>query len=203
MARLWFGGSFNPIHHGHLICARAVAEVGGFNKVVLVPSSQPPHKPAHGDIAAAEHRLAMCRLAVEGTDLFEVDDLELRRAGPSYTIDTVRELRRRGWPEIHWLIGADMVKTLPLWHQPEALLAETRFIVMARPGWTLDWGLLPLPYRRLEEQVVIAPLVDIGATDIRKRVAEEKSVDYLLPEKVVKYIREKNIYRAQSPHVQN
>jgi nicotinate-nucleotide adenylyltransferase len=203
MARLWFGGSFNPIHHGHLICARAVAEASGFEKVVLIPSSQPPHKAVNREIAAAEHRLAMCRLAIEGSELFEVDDVELQRPGPSYTIDTVRELRRRGWPEVHWLIGADMVKILPLWHNPDALLAETRFVVMARPGWTFDWDLLPPAYRHLEQQVVTAPLVEIGATDIRKRVADGKSVDYLIPERVDKYIRENQIYRTQSPHVQN
>ena len=195
MARIWFGGSFNPIHHGHLICARAVAEARGFEKIVLIPSCRPPHKPADGDIAAAEHRLAMCRLAIEGSNLFEVDDLELHRTGPSYTIDTVRELRHRGWPEVHWLIGADMLQNLPLWHQPEALLAETRFIVIARHGWSMDWSLLPPPYRVLQSQVVTAPLIEIGATDIRRRVTERKSIDYLMPPGVCKFIEEHGLYR--------
>ena len=195
MARLWFGGSFNPIHYGHLLCARAVAEARGFEKVVLVPTCQPPHKPANAEIASPEHRLAMCRLAVEGSNLFEVDDLELHRKGPSYTIDTVRDLRRRGDPEVHWLIGADMLRILPLWHESEALLAETRFIIIARPGWSMDWNLLPLPFRSLQSQVVTAPLIEIGATDIRRRVAEGKSIDYLTPPAVCRYIANHGLHR--------
>src|SRR3954469_12040258 len=104
MARLWFGGSFNPIHHAHLICARAAAEARGMERVVLVPTYQPPHKLLTAEIAAAEDRLAMCHLAAAGSDLFEVSDVELERGGPSFTIDTVRELKRQGHPEVHWLI---------------------------------------------------------------------------------------------------
>jgi len=195
MAQLWFGGSFNPIHHAHLICARAVAETMGFEKVVLVPSSQPPHKPKNAAVAPAAHRLAMCRLAVEGDGLFTVDDLELQREGASYTIDTVRELRKQRYPEINWMIGADMLQILPVWHEPAALLAETRFIIVARPGWQIDWQTLPVPYRALQTRVVIAPLLEISATDIRKRVATGKSIDYLTPQKVVRYIGEVGLYR--------
>ena len=195
MMQLWFGGSFNPIHHAHLVCARTVAETLGFEKVVLVPSGQPPHKPKNDGIAPAAHRLAMCRLAIEGDGLFEVDDLELQRQGASYTIDTVRELRGRGWPEVHWMIGADMLQILPLWHEPAALLAETRFVIVARPGWSIDWESLPIPYRPLQSQVVTAPLLQISATDIRKRVAEGKSIEYLTPPNVVKYITQEGLYR--------
>jgi nicotinate-nucleotide adenylyltransferase len=200
MARLWFGGSFNPIHHGHLICARTVAEVRGFEKVVLVPTYQPPHKLLGPQIATPEDRLAMCRLAVQGSSLFGADDLELRRGGPSFTIDTVRELKRRGESEVHWLIGADMVQILPQWHEPEALLAETRFVLMARPGWSFDWNRLPPPYRSLCEQVVTTPLIEISATGIRNRVAAGQSVNYLLPEAVVKYIEQRGLYRDDRTH---
>ena len=195
MAQLWFGGSFNPIHHGHLVCARAVAESMGFEKVVLVPSSQPPHKPKNQAMASAAHRLAMCRLAVEGSDLFDVDDLEIQRQGPSYTIDTVRELRRRGWPEVHWMIGADMVRILPEWHEPAMLLAETRFVIVARPGWTMDWQTMPPAYRVLQSQVVTAPMLEISATEIRRRVGEGRSIEYLTVEKVVRYIEGEGLYR--------
>src|SRR5690242_6189365 len=112
MRRLCFGGSFNPIHQAHLICARAVAEARGFDVVVLVPSAQPPHKTSWpGDMAGAHDRLEMCRRAIadggkSGGVRFEVDDLELRRTGPSYTIDTAAELRARGWERLDWLIGA-------------------------------------------------------------------------------------------------
>ena len=195
MAQLWFGGSFNPIHHAHLVCARAVAEEMGFEKVALVPSNQPPHKPVNKAIAPAKHRLAMCRLAVEGSALFEVDDLEIQRNGASYTIDTVRELRRRGAGEVHWMIGADMLQMLPHWHEPAALLAETRFIIVARPGWSIDWENLPPAYHFLQNHVVIAPQLEISATDIRRRVADGKSIDYLTPNSVVRYISANNLYR--------
>src|SRR4051812_17449598 len=98
--KLCFGGSFNPIHLGHLLCARAVAEKAGFARVVLFPSSLPPHKLGATELAGAEHRLEMCRRAVAGDPLFEVNDLEVRREGPSYTIETARELHRQGWHHV-------------------------------------------------------------------------------------------------------
>ena len=199
MAHLWFGGSFNPIHHAHLVCARAVAESMGFEKVVLVPSHQPPHKPMDEAIAPAEHRLAMCRLAVEGSALFEVDELEIQREGPSYTIDTVRELRYRGAREVNWMIGADMLQMLPRWHEPAALLAEARFAIVARPGWSIDWKTLPPAYQFLEKHLVIAPQLEISATQVRRRVASGQSIDYLTPERVIRYIAENDLYRKPAP----
>src|SRR5829696_7328537 len=95
MRTLCFGGSFNPIHNGHLICAQAVADKGGYDRVLLIPSAQPPHKPASADIAPTPHRLAMCRLAAQTVAGLDVDDTETRRPGPSYTIDTVHELGDR------------------------------------------------------------------------------------------------------------
>src|SRR5205807_1174361 len=178
-------------HHAHLICARAVAEARGFEKVVLVPAYQPPHKELTAEIASAEDRLAMCRLAAAGSELFEVDDIELQRGGPSFTIDTVRELKRRGWPEVHWLIGADMVQILPQWHEPAALLAEARLVVMARPGWSIDWDKLPPAYRELRHEVVTVPPIEMSATEIRSRVRRGLGIEYLTPEGVVGYVREK------------
>ena len=156
MRRLCFGGSFNPIHHGHLIVARAAAEALGFERVVLMPSAQPPHKPGSADMAPAAERLAMCRLAVERSDLFEVSDLELRRSGLSYTIDTARALTREGWDRVAWLIGGDTLPLLTGWHEPEALLREVDFVIVARPGWSIDWTLLPPAYHALRSNMVIA-----------------------------------------------
>ena len=197
--RLYFGGSFNPVHHGHLICARAVAEAGGFGRVVLVPSARPPHKPGSADLASPSDRLAMCRLAATLDPLFEVDDLELARTGPSYTIDTARALRARGDDAVHWLIGADMLIHLPKWHEPEALLREVSFVVTARPGWTFDWRAMPEPYRKLREAVVEAPLVDISATAIRTRVARGRSIEFLTPPPVCRYILDRGLYRPGAP----
>lgn len=195
MALLCFGGTFNPIHHAHLICARAAAEAGGFERVVLIPAAQPPHKPGLQELAPAADRLEMCRLAISGSKLFSVDDIELRRAGPSYTIDTARELVRRGWPKVHWLIGADMLLYLPHWHQPVELLREVEFVVMARPGWNVDWQALPGEFRSLRNRVVQVPQIDIRASDIRRRVAAKLSIEYLTPERVCEYIRDRGLYR--------
>src|SRR5437764_460297 len=108
MATLYFGGSFNPIHHGHLICSRAIAEAHGFDRVALVPSFQPPHKQDAANMAGSADRLAMCQLAVADDRTFSVNELELTRGGPSYTIDSAADLSRGGVGKVNWLIGADM-----------------------------------------------------------------------------------------------
>ena len=195
MRKLCFGGSFNPIHHGHLICAQAAAAACGFEKVVLIPSAQGPHKPCQTDLADADHRVKMCQLVAAGDDSFEVDDLEVRRGAVSYTIDTARELRKRGWEQIHWLIGADMLAMLPQWHEAEALLREVRFVVMGRPGWSIDWSSLPAGLRVLERNVVPVPLIDISATEIRRRVCGGDSIAYLVPPAVQQYIQAHGLYR--------
>jgi nicotinate-nucleotide adenylyltransferase len=196
LKRLGFGGSFNPIHNGHLACSKAVAIRMGFDQIVLIPSRQPPHKPGQTDLASAENRLAMCQRAVEGDRLFAVDDIEMRRSGPSYTIDTVREFRRRGWPAVSWLIGADMLNFLPNWHDPYALLAEVDFVVMARPGFQFEWQQLPEAFQKLRDKVVEAPLIDISSTDIRRRIARGESIDRLTPPAVADYIRAHGLYRS-------
>ena len=195
MANLFFGGSFNPIHFGHLICARHAAEQIGASRTVLIPSAQPPHKPNAADLAPAVQRVQMCKIATQGSESFDVDDLETQRTGPSYTIDTVRALVRRGMGRVSWLIGADMLCNLPTWREPEALLEEATLVVMARPGWSFDWDSLPLPFRKLRENVVETPLIDISATQVRRRVAAGLPVDLLTPEPVVRYICENGLYR--------
>lgn len=194
MPTLYFGGSFNPIHDGHLVCSRAVAERAGFEQVVLMPSGQAPHKPNAANMAEGRHRLVMCQLAVAGDPMFRVSDLEIARDGPSYTIDTVRRLKERCEEPIHWLIGADMLLYLQYWHEPEKLLREVNFVIMARPGWTLDWQLLPAEHRLLQQNVIETPLLDISSTDIRARVAAAKAIDYLTPPAVCRYIREQGLY---------
>lgn len=194
MASLFFGGSFNPIHVGHLICARAVAQARGFDRVILVPSAQPPHKPDQSQLASPDDRLAMVQLAIADEPLFAVDALELERPGPSYTIDTVRELQRRGHRQVHWLIGADMLAVLPKWHQPEQLVAEADLVIMSRPGWQFDWMSLPESYRRLRQNVVVAPLLEISASTIRQRVREGHSIRWLTPPAVADYIGRRGLY---------
>ena len=199
MSTLCFGGSFNPPHHGHLICARHAAERLGCDQVVLIPSANPPHKPKSTDLAPADDRVRMCELAVAGQAGLTVDDLETKRTGPSYTIDTARLLARRGPGRVSWLIGADMLRSLPTWHQPDALLDEVAFVILARPGWSFDWETLPPKFRDLRNQVVEAPLIDISATDVRRRVQAGLPIDFLTPAPVVQYIRSTGLYRSAGP----
>ena len=196
MKTLYFGGSFNPVHHGHLICARHAAERGGFDVVTLVPSATPPHKSTSKELAPAADRVHMCRLAAAGHAGFEVNDLETRRTGPSYTIDTARALAAETGTPVSWLIGADMVRTLPTWHEPDALLAEVDFVVLARPGWSFDWAAMPDNFRALQTKVIEAPLIEISATGIRQRVRAGLPIDFLTPKPVVDYIRSTGLYRG-------
>jgi nicotinate-nucleotide adenylyltransferase len=196
MRRLVFGGSFNPIHHGHLLCAKGVAEKLGYDRVTLIPSALPPHKPASATLAASADRVAMTRLAVAGDPLFEVDSLEIERPGPSYTLDTARDLTARGQGPVNWLIGADMLLYLPKWHRPGQLLQEVNFIIVARQGWALDWEKLPPEYQHLRSNVVDVPLIAISATEIRNRVAAGLSIRYYTPDAVCNYIAEKGLYGA-------
>lgn len=138
----------------------------------------------------------MCRIAIEGDPLFEVSDIELHRPGPSYTIDTVRSLRAAGYPEISWLIGADMLMLLPLWHRSRELIREANMLVMNRPGCAIQWDELPEEFRELQTNVVEAPLLDISATRIRQRIHDGESVEGLLPDAVIRYIDEKRLYRG-------
>ena len=196
MPTLCFGGSFNPIHNGHLGCAQAVATARGYERVLLIPSAQPPHKPDNGELASAADRLAMCRLATAQSPLFSVDDIEMRRDAPSFTIDTVAALKARGIDPVHWLIGADMLMFLPRWHRPLDLLREVHFVVMARPGWPIDWSTLPPEYQQLRDHVVPVPAIDVSATEIRRRVSRGERIDHLVPPPVANYIAQHGLYRG-------
>jgi nicotinate-nucleotide adenylyltransferase len=198
--KVCFGGTFNPIHHGHLICARAAAEAVGAKTVVVFPAGSPAHKAGDEQIAPANDRLEMCRLALSARAGstgagFELDDREIKRSGPTYTIDTATQLKREGWTEVRWIIGADMVNFLPHWHKTDQLLEEVQFIVMARPGWTFDWDSLPKAVQRLRENIVEVPQIDISATEIRRRVKAGLPIDYLCPPEVCRYIEERGFYR--------
>jgi nicotinate-nucleotide adenylyltransferase len=138
----------------------------------------------------------MCQAVAKGDSFFEVTEIELNRRGPSYTFDTVQELKRYGETEIAWLIGADMLQILPTWHRAEELLKMVRFVVVRRPGYVIDWAKLPPAYRGLENDVIDAPLLEISATDIRRRVRDGKSIRYLTPLAVERYIEERGLYRS-------
>jgi nicotinate-nucleotide adenylyltransferase len=200
-----FGGTFDPVHNGHLIIARHIAEQLGFRRVVLVPAATPPHK--HPACAPAAQRLAMLRRAVRGEDLFEISTIELRRQGPSYTFDTVQEFLRPGpgpaRADIHWVIGADMLADLPKWYRAAELLELVNIVVALRPPWderldailaSLRGQVTPRALQRLARSIVRTPLIDISSTEIRRRVAASESIRYLVPEPVRKYIEDHRLY---------
>ncbi|MFW6133486.1 MAG: nicotinate-nucleotide adenylyltransferase [Planctomycetota bacterium] len=199
---LLFGGTFDPVHHGHLIAARAICERGGYGRVVLVPAARPPHKaPA---AASRAQRLAMLRLAAGDDATFVVDDIELRRDGPSYTYDTLAALRdAHDGVELHWVIGADMLEDLPEWHRVDDVLDMARIVVAVRPPWTeriealldrLRDELDPARVDRLAASVVQTPQIEISSREIRDRLARARSIRYLVPEPVRACIMQEGLY---------
>ena len=195
------GGSFNPIHLAHLVLAETARETLRLNRVVFVPAKLPPHKDPSA-LADAKDRLAMVRLAVAGNPSFEVSDIELRREGPSYTVDTVEMMRRRSrWKtEVFFLIGADTLRELPAWREIRRLAKLCKFVPLSRPGAPApDVKELAEVMGAREARAIIAraiemPLLDISSSDIRRRVANGKSIRYLVPEAVARYIERKAPY---------
>jgi nicotinate-nucleotide adenylyltransferase len=185
------GGTFNPIHIGHLIIAQDALEAARLDRVLFIPSATPPHKRLDGPVSAA-HRLRMVELAIAGQRRFAADDLEIRRGGKSYSVDTLVELRRR-YPgaEFHFIIGADSLSELHRWKDARRLVKLCRFIAAARPGFEPKPARLPgLRYRLLR-----AHPCAIASRDIRRRLARGQSIRYLVPDAVVGYIRRHKLYQ--------
>ncbi len=201
-----YGGSFNPVHHAHLIAARAVAENLDISRVVLIPSANPPHKQSSSDLADAGHRLEMVRLAIAGEPLFEASDIEIQRSGPSYTILTVQAFRESlgaGVP-LYWIIGADSLVELGTWYRISELLDLCRIVTAARPGFDApDLRVLEPPLtaeqtHRLREGILATPQIDISATGIRRRIGQGRSVRHLLPDAVIDYLERHQLYRGSA-----
>ncbi len=198
-----YGGSFNPIHCGHLIIARALAENVGLSRVILLPSRQPPHK---GDrkLADAVHRAEMVKLAIAGEPLFEFSDFDLIRGGPSYTIETVEHFRRTlgAETELFWIIGGDSLNELITWHRAGELVDACQIITAHRPGWdAINWQSLgtilnEAQVDRLRDGIIPAPRIEVSSTDIRERLRQGRSVRYLIPEAVLEYVQRLGLYRS-------
>ncbi len=182
-----YGGTFDPVHHAHLILARDALEKLGLDEVIFVPAAISPLKKT-APLASGELRLAMVRAAIKGEPKFAVDDCELRRPPPSYTIDTVEQIRRRNSDTaIYCLIGEDNVERLTKWHRFAELEKMVHFIVLDRTGQS--------PTRSYP---VIDRKIDISATEIRKRVASGGSIRYLVPPAVEEIICREKIYLEHS-----
>jgi nicotinate-nucleotide adenylyltransferase len=203
-----FGGSFNPIHNGHLIVGRAVAERLRLSRVVFIPSSpSPPHK-ANAVLADAADRLEMVRLAIAGESGFEASDLEVRRGGVSYTILTVEACQQSAAGQtLHWIIGGDTLPELHTWYRVRELIERCRIVTAVRPGFelpdlsALERVLTADQVQRLKEDILPTPRIDISATDIRRRVAAGRSIRYLVPEAVRQYIEQRGLYRQGGSNI--
>jgi nicotinate-nucleotide adenylyltransferase len=186
-----FGGTFDPPHLGHLVVAADAHLRLELERVVLIPSADPPHK--QGLVRTpAVLRLEMVRAAVQGDDRFEVDDLELQRSGPSYTVDTLQEYRRR-YPEseLFFLIGADALRDFHTWRAPERIARLATLAVLARAGDTA------VPETGVPVRQVPVSRIDISATEIRRRVAAGQPIRYLVTEPVRAIIEREGLYRQQ------
>jgi nicotinate-nucleotide adenylyltransferase len=196
------GGSFDPIHHGHLIVSRFVAEQLDIPRVILIPGARPPHKPDR-KLAPPADRLAMCRLAVAGDPRFEVSDWELGQEGPNYTLNTIEHYRSvsPAGTELCWLVGMDSLRELHTWYEARRLVESCTIVSTARPGFPrpeaseLAAGFTPTQVEKLLRHIVEGPRVDIAGTDIRARVRAGLSIRYLVPEPVGRYVEERGLYR--------
>jgi nicotinate-nucleotide adenylyltransferase len=199
-----FGGTFDPVHTGHLILAEQCREQGRLDEVWFVPAPRPPQKDEL-DLTRFEQRVEMLALALAGNPAFRIDELEKERSGPSYTVDTLAELcRRHPAHEFFLLVGSDTLNDLPHWHEPGRVLELAGLLVMARPNnpvlTTAELrARLHLPEGvpvRLE--VIETPQIDISSRDLRRRAAAGRSLRYFLPRAVECYIHDKRLYRAEN-----
>ena len=182
-----FGGSFDPVHHGHLIVGQVAAERLELDSLRFVPAREQPFK-GGSHRASPEHRAAMLDLAVAGCQALQVERAELERAGPSYTVDTLRALHaREPGVRLTLLLGADAAAELEAWHEATEIPRLATVIVFARAG-------MPVPTSRLIAGTIEVPAIEISATEIRRRVREGRSLRYWVPDRVAEYVTRHGLY---------
>jgi nicotinate-nucleotide adenylyltransferase len=195
-----FGGTFDPVHLGHLILAEQAREQGRLDQVVFVPAARPPHK-RESPITPFRQRVEMLQFAVAGQPAFRIDELEDERPGLSYTVDTLDSLRTRQ-PDNDWflLVGSDTLAEMPDWRDPAGVVRSAGLLVMARTGEHIPSAedvraSLKLPHGEgVRLEVIEAPRIEIASRDLRRRAAEGRSLRYLVPRAVECYILEKHLY---------
>lgn len=188
MATGVLGGSFDPVHHGHLIAADRAAEALGLDTVLFVPCARQPLK-AEPPVATGEQRVTMLRLAIGDYSRFSVDTCELERPGPSWTVDTLRQIRAR-WPDerLVLILGADAAATLPRWRAADEVARLAEIAVLTRPG-------APEVTSAFVKHLVATPAIEISASEIRARCLTGKSIRYLVPESVSHFIERHKVYQ--------
>ncbi|MDU2374178.1 nicotinate-nucleotide adenylyltransferase [Peptoniphilus harei] len=194
-----FGGSFDPIHYGHLMICEYIKEEMGLDKVIFIPTGNPPHK----DLGvSAEDRYEMVRIAISPNPDFEISDIETTRVNLSYTVDTIRELKKIYKEEkLYFLIGLDSLFQLKTWKKIGDLSQEIEFVVALRPGY-INKEEIDNEIDFLRENfgtkinLIKTPLYEISSTDLRDRIHEGKSLRYLIPKKVLDYIEESGFYKG-------
>jgi nicotinate-nucleotide adenylyltransferase len=188
----FLGGSFDPVHFGHLLAAQDAYEQQNLDRLILVPAAQAPLKP--NDVqSSAEDRLAMLRAATEWDHRFDVSDVELRRGGVSYTIDSARYFKAL-YPkdDLYWVIGGDQLPKLHLWKDIGELVQLVEFIFLERPGYPMK-AVPDIPGLRLRR--CDGHLLAISSTELRERTRRELSLDYFVPHKAIVYIKQHSLYR--------
>jgi nicotinate-nucleotide adenylyltransferase len=190
------GGTFNPPHLGHLICAQEAYLQLGLDRVTLIPARVPPHKPVE-DEPGAEHRLELCRLAIQGDERFDVSEVEVARQGPSYTVDTLEKLHSSAPEhELFLIVGGDIAAGLPGWHRPERVLSLATLAVAKRRGTSraaVDGALRSLPGGE-RARFFRMPRIGISSTMLRDRVRAGLTIRYYVPDPVERYIDEHRLY---------
>jgi nicotinate-nucleotide adenylyltransferase len=192
------GGTFNPPHLAHMVCASEARAQLRLERVVLVPTGVPPHKPMDQE-PGRMHRLEMCRLAAAGhPDWLEVSAIEVNRDGPSYTLDTLREIHAtQPGDELTFIVGGDMAWSLPSWHEPEAVLELAQMAVAERTGARREEVRERLAGMRGAERIsyIEVPRLDISSSVLRRRVREGRPIDYLVADAVADYIEQWRLYQ--------
>jgi len=193
------GGTFDPVHFGHLILAETARDTLRLDKVYFVPAGDPPHKSGR-IIASAEQRLEMLQLAIEDNDAFAISLIDIDRKGPNYTADMLEIARQEllgPGDDLWFLMGLDSVIDFPNWHEPERIRQLARLAAATRPGYDIDWTPLEKALPGISHEVTLLPMpgVDIASNNIRRRILHGSSIRYLVPEKVRHYIQETGLYR--------
>ncbi|NLG48628.1 MAG: nicotinate-nucleotide adenylyltransferase [Chloroflexi bacterium] len=191
-----FGGTFDPIHIGHLVVAEEARVSCALDRVIFIPAKKPPHKPGE-PYASAGDRLEMVRLAIADNPYFCVSGMELERAGPSYTVDTLRAIREECLVRsLFFIMGADSLVHLKTWRDPHGIMQLARLIAVTRPDWDVDLAALDreLPGLAANTELLTTVRLEISSTDLRERVSEGRPIRYQVPDQVEAYIREHGLY---------